>query len=50
MIVGAGANQYAEEHGIPKVPTDKLVTEEAKKEFERYMQFKTAVNVSFRFQ
>eukprot|EP00105_Crassostrea_gigas_P021772 XP_011441041.1 PREDICTED: isoaspartyl peptidase/L-asparaginase [Crassostrea gigas] len=48
LLVGKGANEFAEEIGIRTVPTDSLVTEDAREEWRHFMQFKTTVNVLFR--
>ena len=48
LVVGAGANQFADELGFERVSTDDLVTEDAKEEWQTYMKFKTTVNVLFR--
>lgn len=48
LLVGKGANEFAEEIGIHTVPTDSLVTEDAREEWRHFMQFKTTVNVLFR--
>ncbi|XP_078313886.1 isoaspartyl peptidase/L-asparaginase-like isoform X2 [Crassostrea virginica] len=48
LLVGRGANEFAEEVGIQRVPTDSLVTEDAREEWRQFMQFKTTVNVLFR--
>ena len=48
MLVGQGANEFAEEMGVPRVSSDSLVTQEAREEFERFLRFKTAVQVSFK--
>jgi isoaspartyl peptidase/L-asparaginase-like protein (Ntn-hydrolase superfamily) len=34
LLVGNGADQFARELGIPTIPTDQLITQEAKNEFE----------------
>ena len=48
MIVGKGANKFADDMGIKKVSTDELVTTEAKEEWKTYMQFHRTVDVLFR--
>lgn len=35
LLVGEGANKFAEDMGIKKVPLDKLITAEAIEEYER---------------
>ncbi|ELU08852.1 hypothetical protein CAPTEDRAFT_206039 [Capitella teleta] len=48
LLVGEGANDFASEQGIQRVPPETLLTAEAKKEYDEYVKFKTAVNISFR--
>lgn len=48
LLVGNGANQFAEEIGMERVQTEELVTEEGRKEYEHFLKFKTTVNVLFR--
>ncbi|XP_062595489.1 isoaspartyl peptidase/L-asparaginase-like [Saccostrea cucullata] len=48
LLVGQGANEFAEEIGIHTVPTDSLVTEDAREEWRHFMKFKTTVNALFR--
>ena len=48
MIVGKGANKFASDMGVKEVATDDLVTPEARKEWEKFMQFNTTVDVLFR--
>ena len=50
MLVGTGANEYAQEMGIPEVHPDQLLTEEAKREYTQFLKFKRAVEVDFRPQ
>ena len=40
MLVGQGANEFAEEMGVPRVSSGSLVTQEARGEFERFLKFK----------
>lgn len=47
LIVGNGANAFAEEMGIPKIPADKLVTEDAKKYWQKYHDFKATTGDLF---
>ena len=48
MLVGKGANRFAEEMGIESVPTDELVTDEARREWEQYVKFNITVNTLFK--
>lgn len=48
MLVGKGANKFAEEMRIPSVPTKQLVTDEAVKEWEQYHKFKLSVDTFFK--
>uniref|UniRef100_A0A0L8GU74 Uncharacterized protein n=1 Tax=Octopus bimaculoides TaxID=37653 RepID=A0A0L8GU74_OCTBM len=47
LLVGRGANAFAEEHGVSTVPTEVLVTESAKKEWQTYMEFKSTIQNLF---
>nr|XP_054758577.1 isoaspartyl peptidase/L-asparaginase-like [Lytechinus pictus] len=47
LLVGHGANKFANEMGIEKVPTSDLVTEDARKTWEEYRKFKKTVDVFF---
>ncbi|KAI8486374.1 Isoaspartyl peptidase/L-asparaginase [Branchiostoma belcheri] len=47
MIAGVGANLFSKELGIPQVPTDQLVTDDARKQWEEYHKYKRAVNELF---
>uniref|UniRef100_A0A8C5W9Z0 Isoaspartyl peptidase/L-asparaginase n=1 Tax=Leptobrachium leishanense TaxID=445787 RepID=A0A8C5W9Z0_9ANUR len=47
MLTGDGANAFAEEMGIPNVPTDELVTEHAIKEWEQYQKYRQSVTSLF---
>lgn len=48
LLVGKGANRFAEEMGIESVPTDELVTDEARREWEQYVKFNITVNTLFK--
>jgi isoaspartyl peptidase/L-asparaginase-like protein (Ntn-hydrolase superfamily) len=48
LLVGKGANRFAEEMGIESVPTDELVTDEARRECEQYVKFNITVNTLFK--
>lgn len=48
LLVGKGANQFAEEVGIKTVPTESLVSEEALREFKCYREYKNTVDDLFR--
>jgi len=48
LLVGKGANRFAEEMGIERVPTDELVTDEARREWEQYVKFNITVNTLFK--
>lgn len=48
LLVGKGANRFAEEMGIESVPTDELVTDEARREWEQYIKFNITVNTLFK--
>ena len=39
LLVGKGANQFAEEMGVSTVATETLVTETARTEWQRYMKY-----------
>jgi isoaspartyl peptidase/L-asparaginase-like protein (Ntn-hydrolase superfamily) len=47
LLVGKGANQFAEEMGIKEIPVSQLVTEEARREFNCYKQYGNAVEELF---
>ncbi|KAH9515774.1 Isoaspartyl peptidase/L-asparaginase [Bulinus truncatus] len=47
LLVGKGANSFAEEQSIPRLDNQVLVTPEARAEWERYMKFTTTVNALF---
>lgn len=48
MLVGEGANLFAEEVGIKKVATESLVSEEALRELECYKAYGNTVCDLFR--
>ncbi|XP_064600518.1 isoaspartyl peptidase/L-asparaginase-like isoform X2 [Liolophura sinensis] len=48
LLVGEGANKFAEERGVETVPQSTLVTDDARKSWERFMKFRTTVDVLFR--
>ena len=48
MIVGQGANKFAKDMGVEEVSKDELVTDDAKEEWKRFMQFHKTVDVLFR--
>ncbi|XP_014905074.1 isoaspartyl peptidase/L-asparaginase [Poecilia latipinna] len=47
MLTGKGANQFAESIGINAIPTDKLVTEYEKKEWEKHKKYFAGVMEEF---
>ena len=47
MLVGEGADDFAKEMGVTMKTTDELVTEEAKEELRKFLEFKTSVNTAF---
>ncbi|KAK3608610.1 hypothetical protein CHS0354_042608 [Potamilus streckersoni] len=47
LLVGKGANQFAEEMGVKTVPVSELVTAEAMREFACYKQYGNAVEELF---
>ncbi|XP_060077111.1 isoaspartyl peptidase/L-asparaginase-like [Ylistrum balloti] len=47
LIVGKGANRFAQEVGAVVLPTDQLVTKTARKEWEELMKFRTTVTTLF---
>lgn len=47
LLVGKGANHFAEEMGIPTVPMETLVTETAQKEWERFMKYHETIQDLF---
>ena len=47
MLVGEGANLFASKMGIPEVPKEELVTQEAIKDWEHYHKFKITVEDLF---
>ncbi|XP_035797374.1 isoaspartyl peptidase/L-asparaginase isoform X1 [Amphiprion ocellaris] len=50
MLTSRGANQFAESIGVPTVPTDKLVTEYERKEWEKQKTYVTGVMEDFNSQ
>ncbi|XP_038152394.1 isoaspartyl peptidase/L-asparaginase-like [Cyprinodon tularosa] len=50
MLTGRGANKFAESIGIAMVPTDKLVTECERKEWEKHKKYIAGVNEEFNTQ
>lgn len=50
MLTGRGANKFAESIGIAMVPTDKLVTEYERKEWEKHKKYIAGVNEEFNTQ
>ena len=48
LIVGRGANKFAKDMGVKEVSKDDLVTDDAKEEWKRFMQFNKTVDVLFR--
>lgn len=48
LLVGLGANQFAEEMGIPKVPRESLVSEEAIREHDCYTAYGSTVDHLFK--
>jgi isoaspartyl peptidase/L-asparaginase-like protein (Ntn-hydrolase superfamily) len=50
LLVGEGANLFAEEIGIKCVDPSTLITETAAEEWTQYRKYKTAVNALFNKQ
>lgn len=48
MLVGPGANKFAERMGIPQVSADELVTAEARAQHEAISQYQPGVEDLFR--
>lgn len=48
MLVGPGANQFAEEIGIERVSRESLVSEEAIRELESYKAYGNTVDSLFK--
>lgn len=48
LLVGNGANKFAEQMGVESVETKQLVTEEAIREWEQYVKYKVTVNTLFK--
>ncbi|KAL8572559.1 hypothetical protein ACOMHN_040463 [Nucella lapillus] len=47
LLVGKGANQFAEQMGVPTVATETLVTESARAEWKSYTQYRETINDLF---
>ncbi|XP_076443178.1 isoaspartyl peptidase/L-asparaginase-like [Babylonia areolata] len=47
LLVGKGANQFAGQMGVPTVAMETLVTETARAEWQRYMQYRETVQDLF---
>ncbi|XP_046564047.1 LOW QUALITY PROTEIN: isoaspartyl peptidase/L-asparaginase-like [Haliotis rubra] len=47
LLVGPGANKFADECGIPTVQADSLITDTARAELEHFKKYKTTINVLF---
>ncbi|KAJ1150552.1 hypothetical protein NDU88_003343, partial [Pleurodeles waltl] len=47
MLTGGGANLYADKLGFSQVPTDELVTDNARREWKQYQRYKQAVGSLF---
>ena len=45
--MGQGANEFANEMGVQTVSRDSLVTQEAKQEYENYVNFQRSVHSNF---
>ncbi|XP_066536060.1 isoaspartyl peptidase/L-asparaginase [Hoplias malabaricus] len=50
MLTSQGANLFAESMGIPTLPTDSLVTEKERKEWEHYKNYSAGVEELFNSQ
>lgn len=50
MLSGEGANLFAESIGVSTVPTDSLVTEYEKREWEKHKRYMTGVMEDFNSQ
>lgn len=50
MLTSRGANQFAESVGMVTVPTDTLVTEYERKEWEKHKNYVTGVMEDFNSQ
>ncbi|GAB1601442.1 isoaspartyl peptidase/L-asparaginase-like [Argonauta hians] len=48
LLVGKGANAFAEDHDLHTVPTESLITETARKEWNTYMEFKSTIKSLFK--
>ena len=47
LLVGKGANLFAEEMGVPEVSPEDLVTETAKQDYEKYLKYKMTIKTLF---
>ena len=47
MLIGEGANKFAEEMGVPKVDPSELATPSARKEWEEYDKYKSVISKVF---
>ena len=47
LLVGAGADAFAAEQGFARVPTDELITEDARKAYERQLTYADGVEADF---
>lgn len=50
MLMGRGANLFAESIGVATVPTDAMVTEYERKEWEKHKNYNTGVMEDFNSQ
>lgn len=50
LLVGQGANKFADECGIPQVDPDSLITESVLEEWKVYEKYKHAVDSLFNNQ
>ena len=50
LVVGEGADELAAMFGVKTKPTEELITEAARKEYEHFLKFKTVVDTSFRLR
>ena len=50
MLTGRGANLFAESVGVQTVPTETLVTEYERKEWEKHKKYMTGVKELFNSQ
>jgi len=47
LLAGQGANEFATEQDIARLPSEQLVTSEARVEWEKYVKYSTTVNALF---